>query len=256
MDSQSGAARSLPQIKGIAAGRKGVVDARLMTGCRRWRSFRASAQATKASMRRVRRSAASSSPTRRACMSDEVADLAMGLLIASARRLTEAERFLRENRWGRQSTFPLSSTLRGRHVGIVGLGHIGKAIATRCLAFGMSVSYHGRRRQPDVPYVFHERLLDLAAAVDVLMIAAPGGRETLHMVDAPCCRPGPCGHRGQRGARLDHRRGGPCHGAAGAPHPRRGAGRVRARTRFPARTARHGVGGADAARRVLLDLHP
>ena len=116
-------------------------------------------------------------------LDDEVADLAMALTIMTVRRLPQAERFLRAGEW-LKGGFPLSASLRGRTMGILGLGRIGKAIAARARSFGLKVVYHGRRAQPDVPYRFYPSLADMAKACDILMVAAPGGPATRHIVDA------------------------------------------------------------------------
>jgi lactate dehydrogenase-like 2-hydroxyacid dehydrogenase len=116
-------------------------------------------------------------------LTDEVADLTLGLMIATVRRIPQADRFVREGRWP-QGPFPLSASLRGRRVGILGLGRIGKAIARRCEAFDLIVSYHGRHWQQDARYAYHDTLLGLAAAVDILIVIAPGGPETNGIVDA------------------------------------------------------------------------
>lgn len=115
-------------------------------------------------------------------LSDEVADLALGLLLAAIRRIPQSDRYLREGRWP-DRPFPLTATLRERTVGILGLGRIGQAIARRLEGFGVAIAYHGRTRRPDVPYAYHATLVDLARAVDVLMIVAPGGPETDGIVD-------------------------------------------------------------------------
>jgi len=116
-------------------------------------------------------------------LDDEVADLALGLLIATVRRLPLADRHVRSGAWSERK-FPLGATLRERRIGIVGLGRIGKQIARRCSGFGLEVAYHGRRQQAGVDHAFYPSVLDLARAVDVLMLAAPGGAETQHMVNA------------------------------------------------------------------------
>lgn len=116
-------------------------------------------------------------------LSDEVADLALGLLLATLRQIPQADRYLRAGHWPGKP-YPLTPTLRGRTVGILGLGRIGRAIATRLEGFGVSVAYHGRRRQAEVPYAYHAALLDMARAVDVLMVVAPGGPETDGLVGA------------------------------------------------------------------------
>ncbi len=116
-------------------------------------------------------------------LTDEVADLAVGLLLATIRQLPQADAFLRRGDW-LKGAFPLTTTLRGRKVGILGLGRIGKAVAERIEGFGVEIAYHGRSRQPDVAYAYHDSLRGLAAAVDVLISIAPGGPETRRIIDA------------------------------------------------------------------------
>ena len=116
-------------------------------------------------------------------LDEEVADTAMGLTLMAVRRLPQAERFLRSGAW-EKGGFPLTASLRGRTMGVLGLGRIGKAIATRARSFGVEVVYHGRREQPGVPYRYFSTLVDMAEACDILMVAAPGGAETRRIVDA------------------------------------------------------------------------
>ena len=117
-------------------------------------------------------------------LTEEVADTALALLLATVRQIPQAERYLRAGRW-RERPFPLTeATLRDRSLGILGLGRIGKAIAKRCEAFGLPISYHGRRPQEDVPYRYYDSLVEMARAVDTLMLVAPGGAETRHIVNA------------------------------------------------------------------------
>jgi lactate dehydrogenase-like 2-hydroxyacid dehydrogenase len=116
-------------------------------------------------------------------LNEEVADTAMGLLIATVRELPQAERHLRAGLWPK-GPYPLTrASLRGRTLGIVGLGRIGKAIARRAEPFGLTIAYSGRHRQADVPYAYHATPLDLARAVDTLMVILPGGPETRHIID-------------------------------------------------------------------------
>ena len=116
-------------------------------------------------------------------LDEEVADLAVGLLLATLRRIPQADRHVREGRWP-AGAFPLSPTLRGRTVGILGLGGIGKAIARRLSAFDVAIAYHGRTEQAGVAYAYHPTLVGLAAAVDVLICMVPGGAATRHLVNA------------------------------------------------------------------------
>lgn len=115
-------------------------------------------------------------------LDEEVADLAVGLLLATLRRIPQADRYLRDGHWP-DAPFPLSPTLRGRRVGIVGLGAIGKAVARRLDAFGVTIAYHGRSRQPDVDHDYHPTPVALAAACDVLIAVVPGGAATRHLID-------------------------------------------------------------------------
>ncbi|MDG4886824.1 2-hydroxyacid dehydrogenase [Mesorhizobium sp. WSM4887] len=118
-------------------------------------------------------------------LNDEVADTAVGLLIATLRDLPRADAFLRQGRWAAGERFPLTcGTLSGRKVGIFGLGRIGRAIALRLQTFNVEISYHNRRQIVDVPWTWHPTLLDLARSVDTLICVAPGGRETTHATNA------------------------------------------------------------------------
>lgn len=117
-------------------------------------------------------------------LTEDVADLALGLLLATVRELPQSDRFLREGRW-LKGQYPLTrASLQGRTMGIVGLGRIGKAIARRSEAFGVPVSYYGRRRQDDVTYPYFDDLVALASAVDILMVVIPGGPATRNLIDA------------------------------------------------------------------------
>ena len=115
-------------------------------------------------------------------LDDEVADLTIGLLLATLRQIPQADRFLREGAW-QQGIFPLSPTLRGRRVGILGLGNIGKAVARRLEGFGVAIAYHGRTAQSGLPYEYYPTLGALAGASDVLIAIVPGGETTRHMID-------------------------------------------------------------------------
>lgn len=116
-------------------------------------------------------------------LTEETADTALGLLLCAARQLPQADLYLRAGKW-RERPFPLTTSLRGRTMGILGLGRIGKAIARRAEAFGVKIAYHGRHRQEDVPYLHYPTLLGLARACDILMVVAPGGPDTQHIVNA------------------------------------------------------------------------
>ncbi len=109
-----------------------------------------------------------------------VADHAMALLLALVRGIPQADASIRRGEWLK----PMCPTLEGKRLGIVGLGAVGLAIARRAAnGFDMSVSYHNRQPRPDVPYTYRASARELAAAVDFLIVAAPGGDATHHLVD-------------------------------------------------------------------------
>ncbi len=123
-------------------------------------------------------------------VTDATADIAMTLMLMSARRAGEGERMIRANEWaGWHPTQMLGLHLTGKHVGIVGMGRIGQAIARRChFGFGMQVSFFNRStKQMDFPATQMATLNDLAAQVDVLVVAVPGGA-TRHLVNADVLR--------------------------------------------------------------------
>jgi len=115
---------------------------------------------------------------------DDVADLAMGLLLGAARRITWAERYVRTGAWLREGRAPLTRRFNGKRLGIVGLGSIGRALARRSAGFGMEIAYHGPARKDDVPYRYYPVLADMAAAVDFLAVTCIGGPRTAGIVNA------------------------------------------------------------------------
>lgn len=116
-------------------------------------------------------------------LTDCVADLTLSLLLAVARRICAADRYVRAGRW-LQGPMPLASKVGGKTCGIVGLGRIGSAVAKRAEAFGMRIAYHGPRSKKNVPYRYYPSLTQLARDADYLVLTAPGGPETRHLVDA------------------------------------------------------------------------
>jgi lactate dehydrogenase-like 2-hydroxyacid dehydrogenase len=110
-------------------------------------------------------------------LNDAMAEITIGLMVALARRLPQGDRYVRQGRWP-GGAFPLQSELNGRTLGILGLGRIGKEIAVRAQAMRMRVVYHGRHKQPDEPYVYYGKLVDMARDADWLVLIAPGGKST------------------------------------------------------------------------------
>ena len=114
----------------------------------------------------------------------EVADCALGLTLSVIRQLPQADRFVRDGQWASGHEFPLTASLAGRTMGIMGLGRIGKEIARRAEAFGLKIIYNGRHKQEGVAYPYYASLKEMAAACDILMLIAPGTAETRHVINA------------------------------------------------------------------------
>lgn len=117
-------------------------------------------------------------------LTEEVADIAMGLLIATVREFIKADRYLRSGLWTTQQ-FPLSvGSLRDRKVGMVGMGRIGQAIARRLEASLVPVVYHTRNPAAGLSYKHYPDLIEMAKAVDTLVVIVPGGASTNKMINA------------------------------------------------------------------------
>lgn len=118
-------------------------------------------------------------------LTEEVADTAIGLLINTVRELYAAEKWLRDGDWVKNGNYRLSRlTLRGRSIGIFGMGRIGLAVARRIDAFGLRIAYHNRRKVEGLSYEYHATLRGLAEAVDTLICIAPGGAATEKAINA------------------------------------------------------------------------
>jgi hydroxypyruvate reductase len=115
-------------------------------------------------------------------LTDDVADVALALILMTGRGFVRLNRFVHAGEWGKRSA-ELTTKLAGRKVGVLGLGRIGKAIAERVSAMGMNVAYTGRKPQ-NVTYEYVRDLKTLAAGVDFLVVACPGGEATRNMVNA------------------------------------------------------------------------
>lgn len=114
-------------------------------------------------------------------LTEDVADLALALLLAAVRRIPQGDRFVREGRWAK-GPMGLTQSLQRRKVGIVGLGRIGAAIARRCAAFNTEPGYFGPRRKAGVDYRYFDDIVALARWADVLVAACPGGPDTARLV--------------------------------------------------------------------------
>ena len=117
-------------------------------------------------------------------LTEDVADLALALTLNTLRALPQVENHLRSGRWAAGERAPLTRRASARRYGLLGLGRIGAAIARRLEPLGGSIAYHSRRPVAGVPYAYHDSARALAEAVDVLIIATPGGPATDRLVDA------------------------------------------------------------------------
>ncbi|OWY27487.1 2-hydroxyacid dehydrogenase [Herbaspirillum robiniae] len=115
-------------------------------------------------------------------LTDDVADMAIALMLATARNVVRADRFARSGEW-KNGPFPFTTKVSGTRLGIVGLGRIGEAIARRAAGFDMDIAYHNRSRK-DVAYTYYGDIKSLAAAVDFLVMITPGGAGTRALVNA------------------------------------------------------------------------
>jgi lactate dehydrogenase-like 2-hydroxyacid dehydrogenase len=116
-------------------------------------------------------------------LTGDVADLAMTFILMVTRRIGESERFLRDGKW-LQGRMDLGTTVRGKRLGIVGLGRIGKAVARRAEAFGLQIQYFDTKPMGDLTYHSYPTLLDLAAASDILLVTAEGGAANRGLISA------------------------------------------------------------------------
>ena len=116
-------------------------------------------------------------------ITETVADIALGIVIATLRRITEGDRYIRAGKWTKGS-LPPGRDLAGKRCGIVGLGRIGRAIARRVEVCGMAVCYHGPHRKDDVPYSYFPDLEAMAREVDCLVVMCPLTPATHDLVSA------------------------------------------------------------------------
>ena len=117
-------------------------------------------------------------------LTDDVADLAVGLLYATVRNIAANDRMVRSGAWARGKGPPLSGSVTGRRIGILGLGRIGRAIARRLEPVASEIIYHNRTPAADVPYRYVQDRIAFARESEVVIVATSGGPEALGLVDA------------------------------------------------------------------------
>jgi len=168
----------------LACGRPGV-DAGLMAqlpNLEAIANFGAGVDAIDLDAARTRGIVVSNTPD---VLTDTVADTALGLILDTMRGFSAADRYVRAGRWPVEGPPPYTRDLSGSRIGILGLGRIGSAIATRLVGFDCAIAYHNRREIPDSPYRYAASAEELAGSVDVLVAATAGGPDTRQLVDRP-----------------------------------------------------------------------
>lgn len=115
-------------------------------------------------------------------LTDDVADTALGLIIATSRRLCQADKFLRAGQWP-HSSLPLASKVTGKRLGVFGMGRIGQAIARRATGFDMQIAYTDTAHIDSLPYQYVPDLISLAQQSDILVVAISGGKDSAGLVD-------------------------------------------------------------------------
>jgi len=117
-------------------------------------------------------------------LNDDVANFAIMLLLATTRSFVSYDRYVREGRWVREGNPPLTRSIAGRQVGIVGLGRIGRVIAEKLQVFHCEIAYFSRHERKDAPYRYYSDLVALARDSAALIVIVPGGPETRNLIDA------------------------------------------------------------------------
>jgi hydroxypyruvate reductase len=113
----------------------------------------------------------------------DVADYAIGLMLAVAREVTWGDQYARRRDWLYRGAMRLTTRVNGKKLGILGLGIIGSVVARRAQAFDMDISYFGRSPKPDVPYRHYDNLIRMAEDVDFLICTMRSCPETYRIID-------------------------------------------------------------------------
>lgn len=116
-------------------------------------------------------------------LNEDVADLALGLMLAIARHIPQADAFMRKGQW-ENGDYPLLNCMHGKRLGLVGIGRIGQAIAKRAASFNMEIAYHARHKKPDLAFSYFASPVGLARNVDFLVSIIPGGAATAKLINA------------------------------------------------------------------------
>lgn len=171
-----------PDIRAIATKGELGADAAMMDACPKAKiiaCYGVGVDAIDLAAARARGVAVTNTPE---VLTEDVADMAFALLLATARAIPEGDAYVRAGAWPKQGPMRLTTRVWGKRLGIVGLGRIGRAIARRAEGFGMSIAYSGRTRSP-LPYAYFPTPAALAPHVDIMIVSAAGGAATTGLVD-------------------------------------------------------------------------
>jgi lactate dehydrogenase-like 2-hydroxyacid dehydrogenase len=171
-----------PRVRGLATFGPTPVDGRLMDALPKLEiisNFGVGVDAINLADARQRKIIVTNTPD---VLNDCVADTALALVMNTVRKFPQSEAYLRAGHWAARGPYPLTTSLGGKTLGILGLGRIGEAIAKRAIACGMKIRYHNRNRK-DVPYPYDPDPVTLAKNADVLMVVTPGGAATNKLIN-------------------------------------------------------------------------
>lgn len=172
-----------PRVRGIAGTGKGRVDAALIAALPNLEII----SVTSAGLDGIDTAAAAKRGipifNTSHILADDVADLALWLILGATRSLVQADRFIRDGAWPKEHYYPLGRAIAGMKIGILGLGHIGKAIARRLDVMGAVVGYSGRSMQSGIDYPYFSDAVQLASWCDLFVVSCPSTAETYHMID-------------------------------------------------------------------------
>jgi len=116
-------------------------------------------------------------------LNNDVANTAIMLMLAVSRCLVRDDNWVRSGNWKNRGAAPLTRSIEGKPVGVLGMGRIGQKIAEKLQAFDCDLAYHSRNEKPDIPYRYYDDLTDMARNVEYLVVITPGGAATHHLVD-------------------------------------------------------------------------
>ena len=180
-------ARVAPRIRGIAASGDSRVDARLIAALPALRIISVMGVGYDGIDVAAAKAAGVMVTHTPGVLDDDVADLGIALMLAWARQVPLADRYVRAGRWP-QGALALGRKFSGARLGLVGIGRIGQAIARRALAFDMDIAYTARTPRPELPYRWYSDAAALAERSDYLLVITPGGAHTKHLIDARVLR--------------------------------------------------------------------